>query len=51
METLAWCRWSSVPHMISDVAILVLPLPLIWRLHTTLEQKVGLTAIFLLGGL
>ena len=35
----------------TDLVILLLPMPLVWRLKVTLKQKVGLTGIFLLGGL
>ena len=41
--------YCSVPNLITDVAILVLPLPMIYKLHTSQSQKVGLSIVFLLG--
>lgn len=39
----------AVPSIMTDVAILSLPLPLVWRLQTKVWQKISLTAVFLLG--
>lgn len=39
----------SIPNVITDVAILLLPIPMIFKLHTNQSQKVGLSLIFLLG--
>lgn len=36
-------------NILSDVAMLVLPLPVIWHLHTSTKQKIGLTLTFLTG--
>lgn len=38
-----------VPNMITDVALLILPLPIIWNIHNTKRIKVGLTVTFLIG--
>lgn len=42
-------RYVSGLNLASDVAILILPLPVIWGLHTSRAQKVGLTLAFLTG--
>ena len=42
-------RWISVPNLATDLAILILPLPVIWTLHTKRSQKIGLTLTFLTG--
>jgi len=39
----------SVPSILTDVAILALPLPQVWKLQTNTTQKVSLSFIFLLG--
>lgn len=39
----------AVPSILTDIAILSLPLPLVWKLQTKLWQKISLTAVFLLG--
>jgi hypothetical protein len=41
--------WSAFPNFITDLAMLILPLPIIWKLHTKTEAKVGLTLTFLVG--
>jgi hypothetical protein len=37
-------------NMITDISILLLPLPLIWKLHLSRRQKIQLTVLFTLGG-
>ncbi|KAI9644955.1 hypothetical protein NHQ30_006990 [Ciborinia camelliae] len=41
--------WASLPNIITDVMILILPQPMIWRLHTTRSVKFGLSFTFLTG--
>jgi hypothetical protein len=43
--------WTSVPNILTDVIMLVLPLPIVWKLHNTKRIKVGLTLTFLVGSL
>lgn len=45
----AFFRWISLPNILTDLAMLVLPQPLIWTLHITRTQKIGLTLTFLTG--
>ena len=40
---------NAIPNIITDAAILVLPLPFIWTLQLRRAQKVALTGIFTLG--
>ncbi|KAF8859218.1 hypothetical protein BDZ45DRAFT_650426 [Acephala macrosclerotiorum] len=40
---------NAVPNILTDVAILTLPMPQVWRLHTTLIQRCQLSVVFLLG--
>lgn len=37
-------------NCVLDVLIVLIPLPLLWRLRTTKNQKITLTAIFVVGG-
>ncbi|PBP17006.1 putative integral membrane protein [Diplocarpon rosae] len=39
----------SITSIITDIIILSLPIPHVWRLHTTRTQKISLIVIFLLG--
>ncbi|KAF2713471.1 hypothetical protein K504DRAFT_398700 [Pleomassaria siparia CBS 279.74] len=45
----AFYVWTSVPNIITDVIMLVLPLPIVWNLHNTKRIKVALTFTFLVG--
>ncbi|KAF7590962.1 hypothetical protein BBP40_002214 [Aspergillus hancockii] len=47
----AFYRYVSPPNILTDVLILIMPLPFVWKLHTRLTQKLALTGVFLLGGL
>ncbi|PVH68152.1 hypothetical protein DL98DRAFT_662305 [Cadophora sp. DSE1049] len=40
---------NAVPNILTDVAILGLPMSHVWRLRTTLIQRCQLSAVFLLG--
>ena len=44
-------RIGGLPNIVTDVVMLILPLPVIWRLHTSTRIKLGLTTTFLIGGL
>ena len=39
-----------IPWIITDFAVVALPLPMIWKLHMPRYQRVGLIGLFLLGG-
>lgn len=41
---------SSI-NVVTDFAILCLPMPLVWRLHTSKARKAQVSGMFLLGGL
>ena len=45
----AFFRWISLPNILTDIAMLVLPQPLIWTLQVTRNQKIGLRLTFLTG--
>lgn len=40
---------NSIPNIITDAAILVLPLPYVWRLQLPRAQKLALSSVFALG--
>ena len=42
-------QWITLPNIITDVMILLLPIPTIWRLQMPGIKKVGLTVTFLTG--
>lgn len=51
IDILAYWRYSSVPIILSDIAILVIPLPMIWRLQMTTRRKLAVSGVFLTGSL
>ncbi|EED14508.1 conserved hypothetical protein [Talaromyces stipitatus ATCC 10500] len=46
-------KYIQLGHATSDVAtdlvVLTIPMPIIWRLHMTIRQKLGLLIVFMLG--
>ncbi|KAI4173150.1 MAG: hypothetical protein LQ343_003077 [Gyalolechia ehrenbergii] len=49
IDKLDFSRYIAIPNVITGLAMLVLPLPMVWRLNVTIQQKVALTATFLHG--
>jgi hypothetical protein len=47
----SYFRWASLANIITDVVMLVLPLPVIWKIQTTTNTKIGLTITFATGSL
>jgi hypothetical protein len=41
----------AVSSVVLDVLVLSMPLPMIWRLHMQLRQKIAVTGIFMLGAM
>ena len=40
---------ASIPNVITDVALVVMPVPYVWKLHAPVAQRIVLAAIFALG--
>ena len=51
IDQLAYYRWVSVPNLIHDVLMLLLPVPVVWDLRIGWRQKLALSSVFLLGSL
>lgn len=51
IHQMVFYRAVSPLNVLTGVLILVLPMPLVWRLHAPRGQKLALTGVFLLGGL
>jgi hypothetical protein len=47
----AFYVWTSLPNIVTDVIMLILPLPIVWNLHNTKRIKVALTFTFLVGSM
>ena len=48
-DQVAFYSWVTLPNIITDVIMLILPLPLVWSLNLPQNRKVGLTVVFLTG--
>ncbi|TVY45829.1 hypothetical protein LSUB1_G000099 [Lachnellula subtilissima] len=40
----------GIPNLITDVMLIIFPLPMVWKLHMPLSQKIAVSGIFALGG-
>lgn len=43
--------YTSIPNIVTDMAILVLPLPCIWKLNASVQLKIGITITILTGSM
>jgi hypothetical protein len=49
MDKELFFTWASIPNVVTDLAMLILPLPIVWGLHNTRRIKIALTFTFLVG--
>ena len=47
----AYFRYGSIPNILTDIVILVLPVKIVWKLNMSTRLKIGLTATFIVGSL
>ena len=47
----AFFRYGSIPNILTDVAMLILPIKVVWNLHTSTRLKIGLFVTFTAGSL
>ena len=40
-----------IPWIVTDLAVLLMPIAMVWKLHMPWLQRLGLAGLFLLGGL
>lgn len=50
-HTARYYQGISVPNIATDVVMLVLPLPVVWGLNVSRNQKLALSFVFLLGSM
>ncbi|KAI0438186.1 hypothetical protein F4803DRAFT_535869 [Xylaria telfairii] len=43
--------WGTIPNIVTDVILLLIPIPIVWKLHTTTKLKLALSLTFLIGSL
>ncbi len=46
----AFARFTNVGNIVTDILILVMPIPIVWSLHLPKNKKIGVCLLFLLGG-
>ncbi|KAL9020813.1 MAG: hypothetical protein Q9185_001997 [Variospora sp. 1 TL-2023] len=49
IDELKFARYTAIPNVVTGIAMLILPLPMVWRLNIEVQQKIALTATFLHG--
>ena len=43
--------YASIPNIVTDVAMILLPIPVVWNLHVPRHVKLGLVMTFLVAGM
>ena len=51
IDYIALFRWGMLANILTDLVMLVLPLPVVWKLNTSKKVKVALTTTFLTGSM
>ena len=51
IDILAYFRYVSLPTILTDVAMLFLPMPMVWGLNLRRSQKLAVTGVFLTGSM
>ena len=49
IDELAFARYMTIPNVVTGAIMLVMPLPLSWRLNLTVSARIALTATILHG--
>ena len=44
-------RWGTFPNIITDICLLLLPIPTVWKIQLSFKDKIGVLVTFLLGGM
>lgn len=51
INTEALFVWGSFPNIVTDVVLMVLPMPTVWNLHASTGMRIGLIISFLFGSM
>ncbi|KAI9930825.1 hypothetical protein ASPWEDRAFT_50950 [Aspergillus wentii DTO 134E9] len=51
IDTNSYLRWGGFANILTDVVMLILPMPVVWSLHTSTRLKIGILTTFLLGSM
>lgn len=47
----AFWRWMNFPQILTDIAILALPIPVLWQLNLSKKDKIGVVVTFCTGSM
>ncbi|KAL8995726.1 MAG: hypothetical protein Q9169_004584 [Polycauliona sp. 2 TL-2023] len=51
IDLIALARFTCISGFVTDILILLLPMPIVWNMHMEHSKKVAVTGVFLLGSL
>ncbi|KAK0637483.1 hypothetical protein B0T17DRAFT_480937 [Bombardia bombarda] len=51
INQLAYYRYISLPNVLHDVCMLIVPMPIVWKLQIEMRKKVALSIVFLVGSI
>ena len=49
IDVVAFVRYMTIPNVVTGAIMLIIPLPLSWKLNLTVSARIALTATFLHG--
>ena len=49
IDEVTFARYMTIPNVVTGVIMLIMPLPLSWKLNLDISEKIALTATFLHG--
>lgn len=49
IQEVQFFRFNGITNMLLDVMVLLLPIPMVWKLNLERQQKIAVTGMFLLG--
>lgn len=49
IDEVAFARYTAIPNVVTGAIMLIMPLPLSWRLNLTVSARIALTATFMHG--
>lgn len=49
MDEVVFARYMAIPNIFTGAVMLIMPIPLVWRLNLSISHKIALTATFLHG--
>lgn len=50
-DIIAWYRWSGLMNILTDVVMLILPLPMVWKIQSSKRVKIGLSITLATGSM